>query len=73
MDAEFQAITWMCQTAHFAVWKRLLRTDSRGSLSTPSESVVGFLFRKLVRFRDGPTYRDGIISGNAEMIVGVAG
>jgi len=34
-DAELQAVTWMCQTAPFAVWERLLRTDSRGSLRTP--------------------------------------
>jgi len=33
-DAELQAITGMCQTAPFAVWERLLQTDSQGSLST---------------------------------------
>ena len=32
MDVELQAITRMCQTALFAVWERLLRTFTRGSL-----------------------------------------
>jgi len=32
--AELQAITGMCQTAFFAVWKRLLRAYPQGSLST---------------------------------------
>jgi len=35
MEAEFQAIPWMDQTAFFAVWERLLRTCPQGCLNTP--------------------------------------
>ena len=42
MDAELQAITRMCQTALFAVWKRLLRTLPRASRVLERNWISGF-------------------------------
>jgi len=48
MDVELQAIPGMDQTALFAVWERLLRAFSQGSLLDDSESTISCLFQAAV-------------------------
>ena len=59
MDAELQAIPGMDQTAFFAVWERLLRAFTRGSLLNDSGPAISCLFRAAVRFR-GDDVRGGM-------------
>jgi hypothetical protein len=37
MDAELQAVTWMCQTALAAVWEHLLHAFPRGDSAQKKE------------------------------------
>jgi hypothetical protein len=51
MDAELQAIPGMDQTAFFAVWERLLRAFTQGSLLNDSGPAISCLFQTVVRLR----------------------